>query len=202
MTNSSTKLKDNDQILDGVACKSIAGGWRAYHSGGGCKTCEGMWNRPSNLGIPMRRFVNTKVARENLQTAGLASKVTVIQGPGYDSLTKLHPDAPFDLIFIDADKPSNVKYFTEAKRLVRKGGIIVRLSCAVNSMMYNNEPLLQIVDNVVRYGRVADPSYTDANVEGVRELLKAIQGDKDVEATTIGTAGDKGYDGFLYAIRK
>ncbi len=42
----------------------------------------------------------------------------------------------------------------------------------------------QIVDNVVRYGRVADPEYTDANVEGVRKLLQAIKGDKDVEATT------------------
>lgn len=60
---------------------------------------------------------------------------------------------------------------------------------------------LQIVDNVVRYGRVADPEYSDANVEGVRKLLQAIKGDKDVEATTIGTVGEKGYDGFIYAVR-
>lgn len=58
------------------------------------------------------------------------------------------------------------------------------------------------MDNVVRYGRVADPEYTDTNVEGVRALLKALKGDTDVEATTIGTVGDKGYDGFLYAVRK
>jgi hypothetical protein len=31
--------------------------------------------------------------------------------------------------------------------------------------------------------------------------LKAIQADKEVEATTIATVGDKGYDGFLYAIK-
>jgi hypothetical protein len=54
----------------------------------------------------------------------------------------------------------------------------------------------------VRNGRVADLSYSDENVEGVRDLLKALQNDKDVEATTVGTAGDKGYDGFLYAVRK
>lgn len=55
---------------------------------------------------------------------------------------------------------------------------------------------------MVRFGRVADPSFSDSSVEGVRTLLKAIHGDKEVDATTIGTTGEKGYDGFLYAIRK
>ena len=55
---------------------------------------------------------------------------------------------------------------------------------------------------MVRYGRVADPSYTDESIEGVRDLLRALKDDKDVEATTIGTVGEKGYDGFLYAVRK
>ncbi|RDB17094.1 tRNA threonylcarbamoyladenosine dehydratase [Hypsizygus marmoreus] len=126
---------------------------------------------------------HAQVARDNLANAGLSTKVEVIVGKAVDSLAKLHPDPPFDLVFIDADKPSNLQYFTEAKRLVRKGGVI-------------------IVDNVVRYGRVADPSYIDDNIEGVRNLLKAIQGDAEVDATTIGTVGEKGYDGFLYAIRK
>jgi predicted O-methyltransferase YrrM len=58
------------------------------------------------------------------------------------------------------------------------------------------------VDNVVRNGRTADPAYSDDDVEGVRALLKALQNDKAVEATTIATVGNKGYDGFLYAIRK
>ncbi len=58
------------------------------------------------------------------------------------------------------------------------------------------------MDNVVRYGRVSDPSVTDdKNVEGVRALLKYIQEDAEVDATAMGTVGAKGYDGFLYAIR-
>ncbi|KAJ7859770.1 O-methyltransferase-domain-containing protein [Mycena olivaceomarginata] len=126
---------------------------------------------------------NAKVAQENIDRAGLSSKVKIMVGLGHDSMLTLHPDPPFDLVFIDADKPSNVKYFTEAKRLVRTGGVI-------------------IVDNVVRYARVADPAHTSPNVEGVRALLHAIKGDKEVDATTIATVGDKGYDGFLYAIRK
>jgi len=55
---------------------------------------------------------------------------------------------------------------------------------------------------VVRNGRVADPEYSDNNVEGVRTLLRAMKEDDDVEATTISTVGEKGYDGFIYAIRK
>ena len=58
------------------------------------------------------------------------------------------------------------------------------------------------MDNVVRYGRVADPEHTSPNVEGVRALLQAVKGDTDVDATTIATVGEKGYDGFFYAIRK
>ncbi len=41
-----------------------------------------------------------------------------------------------------------------------------------------------------------------AEPEGVRRLVKAIHNDNEVEATVIGTVGSKGYDGFLYAIRK
>ncbi|KAF8241077.1 O-methyltransferase family 3 protein [Tricholoma matsutake] len=123
------------------------------------------------------------VAKENISNAGLSGKVEVTTGKALDSLVAMHPDIPFDLIFIDADKPSIIHYFAEAKRLVRKGGVI-------------------IVDNVVRYGLVGDPSYSDDNVEGVRTLLKALKGDQDVDATTIATTGEKGYDGFLYAVKR
>ena len=58
------------------------------------------------------------------------------------------------------------------------------------------------MDNVVWAGRVAIPEYTDEIVEGIRRLLQAIKGDDDVEATTIATVGEGGYDGFLYAIKK
>lgn len=58
------------------------------------------------------------------------------------------------------------------------------------------------MDNVVRSGLVADPKYTDEKVEGVRRLLKAMEGDEEVEASTIATVGEKGYDGFTYAVKK
>jgi len=124
-----------------------------------------------------------EVALENVKAAGLDDKVTILIGPAVESLAKLTPEEPYDLVFIDADKPNNPTYFSEAKRLVRKGGII-------------------IVDNVVRSGQVADPDYTDVRAEGVRSLLKAVKGDEEVEATTIATVGEKGYDGFMFAIKK
>jgi len=126
---------------------------------------------------------HAKVATENIKNAGFADKVQVIVGPAAESLKKLSPEPPFDLAFIDADKEGNLTYFIEAKRLVKSGGAI-------------------IVDNVVRYGKVADPEQSDKNIEGVRRLLAAIKDDDEVEGTTIGTVGDKGYDGFLYAFRK
>ncbi|KIJ99159.1 hypothetical protein K443DRAFT_102683 [Laccaria amethystina LaAM-08-1] len=122
---------------------------------------------------------HAQVAKESIAAAGLANKISVILGPAIDSLHTLYPNPePFDLVFIDADKQSNTAYFVEAKRLVRKGGII-------------------IVDNAVQYGRVADPNCSDERAEGVGDLLRALKDDEDVEATTIGTAGEKGYDGFL-----
>lgn len=58
--------------------------------------------------------------------------------------------------------------------------------------------MLQIIDNVVRQGSTADPNNNTEEVIGVRNLLKAIKEDAGVEASTIATVGDKGYDGFTY----
>ncbi|KAF9016707.1 O-methyltransferase family 3 protein, partial [Hymenopellis radicata] len=126
---------------------------------------------------------HAKVAEENLANAGLASKVKVVVGPARSSMKELPATPKFDLAFIDADKESNLEYFEEAKRVIRSGGVIV-------------------VDNVVRNGKVSDLEYDDPSSEGVRRLVNAIQNDAEVDATVIGTVGDKGYDGFLYAIRK
>ncbi|KAL0571261.1 hypothetical protein V5O48_010709 [Marasmius crinis-equi] len=125
---------------------------------------------------------HAKVAIENIASAGFEKKCKVVVGPAYDSMKQLSSDEPFDFVFIDADKPSNLKYFTEAKRLVKRNGVI-------------------IVDNVFRQGLVSDTEYTDARVEGVRELLRALKEDKEVETSAIGTVGEKSYDGFLYAVK-
>ncbi|EJU05736.1 S-adenosyl-L-methionine-dependent methyltransferase [Dacryopinax primogenitus] len=124
---------------------------------------------------------HAKISTENIAHAGLSSKARVILGPALDSFPTLSPSPPFDLVFIDADKDNNGPYFAAARKLVRTGGVIV-------------------VDNVVRNGRVADDSLQTTDVVGVRKLLQMVKDDKGVEATTMSTVGDKGYDGFMYIL--
>ncbi len=121
---------------------------------------------------------HAEVARANLALAGLADRVEVRLGKAIDLLPAV--SGPFDLVFIDADKPSNPDYFTWAMRLVRPGSVIV-------------------VDNVVRGGTVADASSTDPTVLGVRRLVDLVAAERRVAATAIQTVGSKGYDGLLIA---
>ncbi|KAJ6566569.1 O-methyltransferase MdmC [Mycena capillaripes] len=128
--------------------------------------------------------LHAQVIAENVKNAGLSSKVKVIVGPAHESMLAMQPEhqAPFDFVFIDADKESVTKYFMEAKRLLRKGGVI-------------------IVDNVGQ-GWPVDPSNTEPGIEGARELLRYVKEDTEIEATVIHTVGAKGFDGFMYAICK
>lgn len=123
------------------------------------------------------------VAKKNFDMAGVSSRVHVRVGPAIDELRRLASTEPrsFDLVFIDADKPSNPHYFRLAMQLVRAGGVIV-------------------VDNVVREGEVADDASTDARVRGTRDMMQLIHETRGVTATALQTVGAKGYDGFLMAI--
>ncbi len=70
-----------------------------------------------------------QVSAENIANAGLSDKVHFIVGPAQASLQAIPTDAPkFDMAFIDADWQSIPKYFQEAKRIVRSGGVTVRSS--------------------------------------------------------------------------
>ena len=123
------------------------------------------------------------VARDNLKRANLARRVDIRVGPALDALDQLIAEAvkPFDLIFIDADKPRIPDYYERALALSHPGSTI-------------------IVDNVVREGKLADASSDDANVQGVRRFHDTLAHDQRVSATTIQTVGGKGYDGFTLAV--
>ena len=60
-----------------------------------------------------------------MEHAGQSKKVEILVGPASESLANLKADPPYDLVFIDADKVSTLTYFLEAKRLLRKGGVVV-----------------------------------------------------------------------------
>lgn len=121
------------------------------------------------------------VARENLALAGVAHKTQVIEGPALGSLAAMNEPAPFDLIFIDADKPNNPHYLGWALRYARVGTLIIG-------------------DNVVRNGEVTNPYSKDANVQGVRTFIEMMGRDPRLDATALQTVGLKGWDGFTLAV--
>ena len=126
---------------------------------------------------------HAKVARKNIDNAGLGDRVDIRLGKALDTLPKLEAEraGPFDLIFLDADKPNNPAYFQWALKLSRPGSLI-------------------IADNVVRLGAIVDANSTDPNVKGVRHFLEIIAREKRVSATAIQTVGVKGHDGFAVAV--
>ena len=65
------------------------------------------------------------MAEQNIANAGLRDKVQVVVGAAADTLKTITPNPPFDLVFIDADKTGNLDYYLEAKKLTRKGAVIV-----------------------------------------------------------------------------
>ena len=126
---------------------------------------------------------HAEVARANLARAGVASRVELRVGAALETLPLLAAErrAPFDLVFIDADKRSNVAYLDWALRLARPGAAIV-------------------IDNVVRDGAVLDASSADETVRGVRALAERLADEPRIDATALQTVGGKGWDGFVLAL--
>ncbi|UVK53031.1 O-methyltransferase [Mesorhizobium sp. AR02] len=126
---------------------------------------------------------HASVAQSNFDRAGVSERVDLRVGPALQSLAALSSEnaGPFDLIFIDADKPNNPHYLSWAMRLSRPGTVI-------------------ICDNVIRDGAVLDGDGHDANVVGARAAFSFIGGDTRLDGTAIQTVGAKGYDGFAIAI--
>ncbi|BCJ64028.1 O-methyltransferase [Polymorphospora rubra] len=123
------------------------------------------------------------VARANLDRAGVADRVDLRLAPALRTLPELVAEGagPFDLVFIDADKPNNPHYLEWALRLTRPGSLIIG-------------------DNVVRDGHVVDAASADEKVRGVRTFLEMTAADPRLDATALQTVGAKGWDGFSLAV--
>ncbi len=129
---------------------------------------------------------HAEVALANIAHAGLAHLVELRLGPALDSLAQLHAElesgesAPFDLIFLDANKDGYPDYLTAALKLARPGTLL-------------------LADNVIRDGEVIDPTNPDPNVQGVRRFFDLLSADPRLSSTALQTVGSKGYDGFAVA---
>jgi predicted O-methyltransferase YrrM len=126
---------------------------------------------------------HAEVARANIARAGLSGVVDLRLGPALETLVQLEREniAPFDLMFVDADKANNPEYVHWALRFSRPGSVIV-------------------VDNVVRDGAVLESDSSDADIQGVRRMFEMLAAEPRLSGTALQTVGKKGYDGFVFAV--
>ena len=122
------------------------------------------------------------VAQSNLDFAGLGDVAKILTGRARDAMLQMirENSGPFDLIFIDADKPALTEYFELSLQLSHPGTVLV-------------------LDNVVREGAVLTPG-SDANADGVRRLFDRMRDEPRITATALQTVGSKGHDGFAIAV--
>jgi len=115
--------------------------------------------------------------------AGLADVVALRPGWALEALPRLAAEehGPFNLIFIDADKPRTPEYVMWALTLSRRGSLI-------------------IADTVVRNGAVVDADSDDPTMHGGRRFIALRAAEPRVSATVIQTMGSKRYDGFSLAV--
>ncbi len=120
------------------------------------------------------------VARRNLERAGLAHKVEIHVGPALETLARLEAEgeAPFDLVFIDADKDGYVDYLHKAVPLTREGGLILG-------------------DNTLP-DAVLDPEATS----GTKRYNTAVAAHPDLVSILIPVLRGHGIDGLLVSIKR
>ena len=126
---------------------------------------------------------NAAVARRNLDAAGVGEQVEIRVGDALDSLKAMVAagEAPFDFVFMDANKDGYPDYFVEVMKLVKKGSVI-------------------IADNVIRNGAVIEGDNTEPYIVGIRRYNEILAADPRVTTTTLQTVGAKGYDGFAMSV--
>jgi predicted O-methyltransferase YrrM len=127
--------------------------------------------------------LHAQVAKNNIERANLSNVVDIRIGRALDLLPLLEAnnEGPFDMIFIDADKPPYTEYFQWALKLSRPGTLIV-------------------ADNVIRDGKVLDPNTKDEMVQGAQRFNDFLAQSREVTATIIQTVGSKMHDGMALAV--
>jgi predicted O-methyltransferase YrrM len=112
----------------------------------------------------------TAIACKYWQEAGVSDKISLHIAPALETLDRLITNGEsgsFDFAFIDADKNNYTAYYDRCFQLVRQGGLI-------------------LVDNVLWYGRVADPAMdNDKRTQAIKQINQQIYHDDRVQISLI-----------------
>ena len=111
---------------------------------------------------------NAAVARENLDRSVDGIAVDIRVGDASDTLRRMiaEREQPFDLVFIDADKPAYVNYLELALQLSRPGTVI-------------------LADNLVRHGHVLDGSPQDESARAAKAFNAKIASHPRLESIIV-----------------
>ncbi len=120
------------------------------------------------------------VARASLERAGVGDRAEVRVGPGEQLLPALASEAPFDLVFIDADKPGYPTYLEWALKLTRPGSIIV-------------------ADNCIRSGVPLRGDSKDAGMAAITTYDQRVAGDSRLLSVAV-PLDEGGMDGFAISV--
>lgn len=115
----------------------------------------------------------TKLAKRFWEMAGMTHKIDLRLAPALQTLQSLidaGEAGTFDFAFIDADKANYLNYYEAALTLLRSGGLI-------------------LIDNVLWYGDVADPTNHEKNTVIIREVNEKLHQDERVTLSML-TIGD------------
>lgn len=126
---------------------------------------------------------HAKIAEKNLSRFDFKGEVDIRVGDAQQLIDEmiLSHAAPFDLIFIDADKEGYAEYLNRAVKLSRPGTLI-------------------IADNVVRNGKIIEKADQDANVLGIQRFNQELVSNPRLTASTLQTVGARSYDGFTFIV--
>lgn len=111
---------------------------------------------------------HAEVARKNLDRAGIGRRVRIEVGRAAETMQLMidRGDPPFDVIFIDADKPGYSRYLELSVALSRPGTVI-------------------LADNLIRDGAVMDANSDDANAQAAREFNARLAAHPRLESIII-----------------
>ena len=126
----------------------------------------------------------TDLARGYWREAGVDDRIDLRLGPALDAMDKMIAggEAPFDFVFIDADKTGYVKYLELALQLSRPGTVI-------------------LADNIIRNGEVMEENPADPNARGARAYNAAVAAHPRLDSIALPMFKGK-IDGFAISLVK